>query len=57
MTVKTYGEHCENAARALNRLIRADTIPLRPRARARARASKRDVAVAMEAVLMLDGAG
>jgi hypothetical protein len=55
MTVKTYGEHCENAARALNRLIRADTIPLRPRARARA--SKRDVAVAMEAVLMLDGAG
>jgi len=28
MTVETYGEHAENAARALNRLIRGDELPV-----------------------------
>jgi len=32
VAVQTYGEHAENAARALNRLLRHDTIPVDPAA-------------------------
>lgn len=32
MTVETYGEHAENGARALNRLLREDSIPTDPAA-------------------------